>query len=161
MKIILRSGLKVRTNNKTLALDSNGKADVHLISHAHSDHVVKRKNCKVLCSPETASLIMHRYTNSFKFLDSLDDVEMLNSGHIYGSRSFFIQDGTSLLYTGDFCDQDRFFLKKARLKKADALVIETTYGDPAYQFPNQEEELKRARDWVEDTLRRNNILLLN
>lgn len=161
MEIILRNGLKVQTKNKLLALDSNGTADVHLISHAHSDHVVKRKDCTVFCSPETASLIMHRYSNSFNFVKSVKGVEMLDSGHIYGSKAFFIQNGDSLLYTGDFSDQNRLFLKKAKLKKADNLIIETTYGDPVYKFPNQEQELQKARDWIKDTLKTNSVLLLN
>lgn len=158
MQIFLKSGLKIKALGKTFAIDSNGKADYHLISHAHSDHVPKAD--KVLCSPETASLIMHRYTTTMKFKHQLNGIELLNSGHILGSRSFFIQDGSSVLYTGDFSNKNRLFLKKAQLKKADNLIIETTFGTPTYSFPDQEQELLRARSWIEQTLQRNSVLLL-
>ncbi len=161
MDLYVDRGLKLKLGDRVLSLDSGGKADCYFISHAHSDHVLSRKKAKVFCSKETASLIVHRYEKAFDFVYGTPfKAELLDSGHILGSKALYIANGYSLLYTGDFSTQRRAFMKPAKFKKADTLVIESTFGSPLYVFPNQEEELGRLKDWVQDTLRNHSVLVM-
>ncbi len=57
------------------------------------------------------------------------------AGHCLGSAMLLAEDGqSSLLYTGDFKLGESATAQKADLPKAEILVIESTYGDPAYRL---------------------------
>jgi len=59
-----------------------------------------------------------------------------------GSRAALIEN--EVLYTGDVSIQDRAYMKGFQPVKADKLIVESTYGIPAYRLPNQEKKsLKR------------------
>ena len=81
------------------------------------------------------------------------NVELLNAGHIAGSRAALIDDGEqTYLYTGDISTRDRFYLRGFEPPNADVLVIESTYGKPEYVFPEQETLEQEIVDWLDDTL---------
>ena len=163
MKVWRDKGIKVEMDGETISLDSGGEADYYLMSHAHSDHLIRRKNVDIFCSKETASLVMHRYEREFKFKNEkniIPDIKFIDSGHILGSKSFYLADGETLLYTGDFSNQNRLFLKKADYKQADNLILETTFGKNVYTFPNQAGELDRLKDWVEDGLKQSSVIVM-
>ncbi|MCI0540239.1 MAG: ATP-dependent DNA ligase [Verrucomicrobiales bacterium] len=126
-------------------------ADRVFISHAHSNHTGVHR--EVILSGPTAKLMRSRLAGEWiehvlpfgqatEFKTTGDDsfkVTLLPAGHIFGSAMSFIEaEGQSLLYTGDFklrrglsaepCDP-------GRAKGSDVLIMETTYGRPAYQFP--------------------------
>ncbi len=62
------------------------------------------------------------------------------AGHCLGSAMLLAKDGErSLLYTGDFKLRPSLTAAAAELPHADTLVIESTYGDPAYRLPPREE----------------------
>ena len=130
------SGLLLKHGGKKYAIDKvprNIAADIHLVSHAHTDHLPKASNLRVLASDETISLARERGCRYLKVdEDKYKDIEMIESGHILGSRAFLI-DG-KILYTGDINIYDRLFLKGFKPPQADILIIEATYGDARYRF---------------------------
>ncbi|MFB6207767.1 MAG: MBL fold metallo-hydrolase RNA specificity domain-containing protein [Candidatus Nanohaloarchaea archaeon] len=130
-------------------MDSRSAAGkVNFVSHAHMDHVHTGSG-KVVCSDLTGKLAEAR---TGKRLDrvSREDIELVPSGHILGSRAALFNDGR-YLYTGDFSPRSRAYLDGFEPPSAEVLVMEATYGIPAYRFPEQEELESRIVEWMEDT----------
>jgi putative mRNA 3-end processing factor len=156
-------GVKISLGDLEIACDSRGggQADLYFISHAHSDHVAKRTlNSKILCSRETASLLINRFLITPKISDELElPLKLISSGHILGSSALLIEGGQRILYTGDFCLEDRFFLQGFRPPRAELLIIESTYGKPEFVFPKPREVIKEAKDWIECELRKGNSVV--
>src|SRR5436853_6784469 len=68
------------------------------------------------------------------------DLMLLPAGHIFGSAQFFLFAGNeTLLYTGDFKLRSGKSAEPAEWRKADTLIMETTFGVPRYRFPPTEE----------------------
>ena len=61
---------------------------------------------------------------------------LIPAGHIFGSAQclIFADEGT-LLYTGDFKLRPGKSAEQAEWRKAETLVMETTFGLPRYRFP--------------------------
>lgn len=134
--------------DKHYVLDSrSSKGDVNFVSHAHSDHALKT-DCEAVCSKLTGKLIEERFNTRIKRLEH-SKVELIDSGHILGSTAALVDKET--LYTGDVSTRDRAYLKGFKPVKAEKLVIEATYGVPAYRFPKQKEIEKTIQDWIQDT----------
>jgi len=130
------NGIVIDTNKYRYALDKvpkNVSADIYMISHAHTDHLPSGRNIQVLSSKETLELAKTRgYSYNALDQDKYRDIEMIENGHILGSRAFLI-DG-KILYTGDLNIFDREFLKGFKPPQADILIIEATYGKRRYIF---------------------------
>lgn len=130
------NGLVIDTPRQRYALDKvprNVGADLYLVSHAHTDHLPTGQNLSVIMSKETLELAVVRgYNYGLQDIDKHKDIEMIENGHILGSRAFLI-DG-KILYTGDINIFDREFLRGFRPPQADILVIEATYGTRKYIF---------------------------
>lgn len=61
---------------------------------------------------------------------------LLPAGHILGSAMAFVEAaGESLLYTGDFKLHPNLCAEPCEPRRADYLVMETTFGRPRYQLP--------------------------
>jgi len=117
-------------------LDPHGqaRADYTFVSHAHIDHMhTPSKSEKVIASLETRELARARGYDLGRTLEEAEGVELLDSGHILGSRAIRIQE--EVYYTGDASGRQRAFLGKCRTRQARVLVMETTYGAPEYIFP--------------------------
>lgn len=160
MELISGKHIKVKTKKFLLSLDhASNNSDYSFLSHAHSDHLVKTKN-KVLCS-EPTEIISELRGCSIKRLESLKGVELLNSGHILGSKSLLLNDnGQRLLFTADFSTKNRGFIKGFKPVKCDTLIIESTFGKPYFLFPDYKSEMRRARDFVEDNMKKNYLTVL-
>jgi putative mRNA 3-end processing factor len=59
---------------------------------------------------------------------------MLDAGHTIGSRMFHFKE-QNILYTGDFRTIDGY-CGKAKPVKCDTLIIESTFADEKFIFPN-------------------------
>ncbi len=153
MEIVDTKRLAIKANNKIFALDSNYKsADLHFLSHGHSDHLIRTDN-KVLCTKPTEEISKIRgYVIERR--EGIEGVKLLDNGHILGSVALLIEGKEKILFTGDFSLRDRAFLKGFKPVRSDILIIESTFGSPSYIFPDQKEEEKRARDYVEDNLKK-------
>lgn len=117
------------------------------VSHAHADHVARHH--EVILSEPTARLmaarlggerIMHvlPWGETRTFAGSAGDfrVTLLPAGHILGSAMSLIErGGETLLYTGDFKLRPTPAAEPCQPRRADVLIMETTFGRPAYEFP--------------------------
>ncbi len=132
-------GLKL--TKADLAVDFKRRMPRGFISHAHNDHMARHQYA--LCTPATARLYQHRLgMRDVLELPYRTPVEWggmrlttFPAGHCLGSAMLLAEDGDqSLLYTGDFKLTESLTCERAELPKADILVIESTYGQPAYRF---------------------------
>jgi len=135
-----------------------------VISHAHSDHVAAHR--EVILSAPTARLMQARVpgmrqehvlnfgeARHFIGTELNFDLTLLPAGHIFGSAMPLIQtDGQTLLYTGDFKLRPGLSAEKCEPRRADVLIMETTYGRPHYQFPPAEEVIKGVLRFCREAL---------
>lgn len=78
---------------------------------------------------------------------------LLPAGHILGSAQFFFEtDAGSLLYTGDFKLAPGLAAEPCQWRRADTLVMETTFGLPHYRMPPREAVAAQAVAFSRETL---------
>ena len=153
MTVQYRDGIEIHLSDGTRVVcdadDPDG--DVNVVTHAHGDHYPEGEATAV-CSRLTADLAtarrdtpLHRTTD--------DRVELVPAGHVAGSRAALVTDpdGTRYLYTGDVCTRSRFYLEGFDPPDADVLVVEATYGEPGYAFPDHDAVAAGIRSWLADT----------
>jgi DNA ligase-1 len=124
------------------------------VSHAHSDHVAAHR--EVILSAPTAKLMQarvpgqrHEHILNFGEPHQIEtanksfQITLLPAGHIFGSAMGLIEhEGEALLYTGDFKLRRGLSAEPCEPRKADILIMETTYGRPKYVFPPTQDVLK-------------------
>jgi Cft2 family RNA processing exonuclease len=128
------------------------------ISHAHTDHARRHKNA--FLTAETLALIAApRRPHSPRVLELGEPVQinggtatLLASGHMLGSAQILFEDGGRLLYTGDL----KLRLGAARpqtvVPRADVLILESTYGLPAFRFPDPDSIVELIAIWCRKAL---------
>lgn len=129
-------------------------AEIVFVSHAHSDHTGAHR--EVILSAPTARLMSariggKRVENILPFGETREfsgghipfRLTLLPAGHILGSAMAFIEaGGETLLYTGDFKLRPGLAAEICEPRRADYLVMETTFGRPEYEFPPAETVLR-------------------
>lgn len=133
-----------------LWLDTRRAKENGFVSHAHSDHFARHQN--ILCSEPTAHILRARYQVAEERLhprpyhEPLEvggfQLQLLPAGHILGSAMLHVTrtaDGASLLYTGDFKVRRSLTAEEPVFRRADILVMETTFGNPSWVFPSETE----------------------
>ncbi len=119
-------------------------------SHAHSDHAPRRPvGDGLIASKETRGLLGFPGEGKREFEFNGLRFRMLNAGHILGSSQLCVEDGFTLVYTGDMNLAGGLTTGKADVPKCDVLILEATFGSPRYVFPPRAEVLKEIRDWAE------------
>lgn len=128
-----------------------------VISHAHADHAISG-NHTVFCTPATAAFMELRYGknaasvfNKFDFDDAFDvsgvRVTLVPAGHMLGSAQVLMEYGdTRYLYTGDYKVQPDATCEPIEWVKADVLITESTFANPAVQHPDPVDEIKKLND---------------
>lgn len=142
------------TNGETVVCDGERTGDgVRVLSHAHGDHLYRDDPGAVICSDLTAALARVRREDTPLERRTHPAVELFDAGHVPGSSATRITDpdGTRYLYTGDLSIRDRFYLEGFEPVDADVLVIEATYGEPAYVLPPQETVEREIVEWLDGT----------
>ena len=158
----IRDGIRFELDSgRTVAADaSNPDADVNLLSHAHGDHLYANPPERVVSSALTLDLAAIRRPDQPRpAIDDPPEVTMYEAGHVPGSRAFLVEDERRILYTGDCSVRDRFSLVGFEPPEADVLIIESTYGKPAYRFPSQSAVEAEIEDWLRETGDRPVLLL--
>jgi putative mRNA 3-end processing factor len=148
-KISLRDGITVDYGAMSYALDPKApsRTDYTFVSHAHLDHVqVPDPRSKVLASKETGMLAKARGFDLGRTTETAEDVKLLDSGHILGSRAICI--GDEVLYTGDAAGRDRAFLGRCKTKKARIMITESTFGKSNYVFPPVSQVVKEVNSTI-------------
>src|SRR5204863_5105296 len=81
------------------------------------------------------------------------DLMLLPAGHIFGSAQCFISAGNeTLLYSGDFKLRPGKSAEPAQWRKADTLIMETTFGLPRYRFPPTERVINQIIAFCQETI---------
>jgi putative mRNA 3-end processing factor len=152
--VTLSDGIEIElaTGERFVADASEPDGDLVFVSHAHGDHLYDAPPGTVLCSDLTARLAARRREDvPLEYRTDHPRVELLPSGHVPGSRAALVDDGERrFLYTGDVSTRDRFWLAGFEPVAADVLVVESTYGEPAYEFPAQDVLEDRIVSWFDE-----------
>lgn len=146
-----------------------------LISHAHADHIdrldyFEGMNIPIITHPMTASLkdkLFKTFENVILLVDkgtiNLNNIKVtaFNSGHCGGSLMYFIEssEGT-ILFTGDINDQSCTSTYPPISMKCDVLIIEASFGDPKYIFPNRSVVEKEIYDYLNDSFEKSDTILM-
>lgn len=151
----LRDGIEITCESgDTIHLDGSPVSGPAVLSHAHGDHLIDEAH-PLIASPLTAVLAAVRQNTTPRELTDHPAVDLVNAGHIAGSRAVHVTDqqtGRTYLYTGDCCTRDRFYLDGFVPMAADVLIIESTYGKPTYRFPPTDVVVSKIKDWLADTM---------
>lgn len=126
-------------------------SDIDFISHAHSDHVAAAKSSKeVLSSRETEELLHTAY--GIRVNPHMGNgFELLDSGHMLGSKQLYIKDigdGRSLSYSGDYQMRKSMACNPIRTKHADIAVVDSTYPNRYVTFEDRDAVKERIQEWV-------------
>ena len=147
--VTANGGIQVDLGKVRYALDphSRARADYTFVSHAHMDHMhAPSKGERIIASDATRELARARGYDLGETTEGAEGVELLDSGHILGSRAIRIED--EVYYTGDASGRARAFLGKCRTRQARILVMETTYGTPEYVFPSTAKLVKEVNGLI-------------
>lgn len=154
-------GIQVELGKTRYVLDPHAhvRADYTFVSHAHIDHMhTPAKNERIIASSVTSELAKARGYDLGDTSEAAEGVELLDSGHILGSRAIRIQD--EVYYTGDASGRARAFLGKCKTRQARILVTETTYGTPEYIFPSTAKLVKEVNTLIASAYDRGNPVVL-
>ena len=134
-----------------------GPDETVFVSHAHSDHTAR--HARVVFSAPTQKLMRARipgkraeHVLGFGSRASAADlgpgtsdfgITLLPAGHIFGSAMSLVEtESGSLLYTGDFKLRPCLTAEICGPRRADTLVMETTFGLPRYVLPPTDEVVR-------------------
>jgi len=143
----------LHVNGLNIALDRKERgADLDFISHAHSDHVAGAKSAKaVVASNQTIELVNGTYGINIHNSPKIENAELIDSGHMLGSKQLLINDeisGKGVLYSGDFLLQESMAAPKILIKKADVLIIDSTYPYPEVTFDERNNVESELQEWT-------------
>ena len=159
--VAANGGIQVDLGRTRYSLDPHGhvRADYTFVSHAHIDHMHSpSRSERVITSAVTRELAGARGYDLGETMEEADGVELMDSGHILGSRA--IRIGDEVYYTGDASGRARAFLGKCRTRQARILVMETTYGTPGYVFPSTAKLVKEVNGLIASAYDRGNPVVL-
>jgi Cft2 family RNA processing exonuclease len=122
------------------------------VSHAHTDHA-RRHRLGLLTAETLALLGQARRPREAIALEpgrphhlAGSSVTVYSAGHMLGSAQLvFEHDGVRLLYTGDL--KLRTLTGQTAIPEAEVLIIESTYGQPHFRFPDPEAALEAVALW--------------
>jgi putative mRNA 3-end processing factor len=168
LQIVCKNRINININGSKLLLDPKSmkeQADCIFISHGHSDHLptssYRPKELPPIVSSEaTSHIFLKRKKYPIEPVDSWENdvlsINIIAGGHTFDSTAAVIDDkltGRKIIYTGDVNIQTRAYLKGFKPEKCDILILEGTYGDKNYIFPSFDEQIKLAREFVQEQLR--------
>jgi len=183
VKIIKNSGIHLIADDVHVVIDPTSvraanEADLILISHAHSDHhpsSLKNVTPLKLMSEPTYLLLSNKKKgpishfhllkpfqtprDEFVFEKNGDAIRIQAhpAGHVVGSMQFLISfNGEKVIYTGDFCLDDRCGMEKSMILQAEngTLIIDSTYFDKVDSFPSRKRTYVRLLRWLHQNFKK-------
>jgi len=147
-----------------IALDSSGSlGNVCFVSHAHSDHMraIRNKERRILASKPTFALAGVDEIDAGEIALDGVKIDMLPSGHMLGARQLRVEwDSQSFTYTGDLKLSESLTAERAQVRETDYLLLEGTFGNPRYKFPDRAEIYERIASFVSKNYNDGHIVLL-
>lgn len=149
----------IRLKGTSLWLDATRVKDWSFVSHAHQDHVAAHRN--IICSSHTSKLFRRQMPKArimaYPFRTPFDHdqlrLELYPAGHILGSSQILIEKNrTRIVYTGDFKLRKNLTAEPAVPIPCDVLIMECTFGRPAYVFPEREIVVRQIVQFIEDAV---------
>jgi putative mRNA 3-end processing factor len=125
-----------------------------VISHAHADHAIPG-NQEVWSTDATWGMMKLRYKdrlkskfNSVAFRDKFEingvKIQLFPAGHMLGSAQIVIDhEGVKYCYTGDYKMRADASCEPFEVVPCDVLITETTFADPSYSHPTEEDEMAK------------------
>ncbi len=144
-----------------------------VVTHAHYDHLAGHR--EIWASTRTARLLQERVPKRTKIraipfgkavaLGGGASFTLVPAGHILGSAMVWVErrvggKETRLLYTGDFKLRGGKTSEKCEPKRADVLVMETTFGRPEYRFPAEEKVVGEMISFCHRAVREGKVPIL-
>ncbi len=165
-----RSGILLKYGTLKIGLDVGLEDGLTLLSHSHADHVTDLARARHVVTTEATLETLRVRGGKTNWTVSLLEygenlvegnirVTSLNAGHVLGSSMFLIEidNGPSILYTGDFNVVDSVVHSAAMAVEADVLVTEATYGAPKWIFPERSHVHTMIVDSANEVLTRDKI----
>jgi putative mRNA 3-end processing factor len=138
-------------------IDPTEPVALAVISHAHADHAVSGNN-EVYCTGATAAFMQLRYAKNAAKVFNIAAyhapfeikgirITFIPAGHMLGSAQVLLEyEDVRYLYTGDYKLQPDETCEPIEWIKADVLITESTFADPAVLHPDPVEEIKKLND---------------
>lgn len=165
LRIIAGNRIGISFNNSKILLDPKVSDFISFVSHAHSDHSPFQIFKEPIATFATNNLIKVRnpYFES-KVVKENEwinfnnfEAKLVSSGHMLGATQIIIQTKDfKIVYTSDVKLNPSLTSKKIKIEDCDILILEATYGDPFFKFPDYEELKNDFLHWVENNLKKGN-----
>lgn len=156
----------IRISMKFDVVGFDWKGKVAFQSHAHTDHfasgkIVYATKPTIFLSHLRNSTLYSQVEYGKRFYIGDYKAKLYPSGHMLGSAGIkiWLDEGT-LYYTGDIKLERLRTAERAKIPKADFLIIEATFGVPMYSFPEPRKVEKEIIWYVEDQLDRGKIPII-
>ncbi len=146
-----------------ISLDARDpSADLNFVSHAHMDHIGGlRRNTVAIASEITKELVEARTKIKMDLVPTPKNMQLLNAGHILGSTQLYAESkdsGYSIVYTGDFQMRESPIAGRAECKRADVVVIDSTYPYEDVEFEDKEEVITAIQRYCTNKLDKGIVL---
>ncbi|MBD1431302.1 exonuclease [Sphingobacterium sp. DN00404] len=138
-------------------IDAMCPVEKNIISHAHGDHATNGHQ-KMYATAVTFAFMKNRFPKmventveviTFERPFTLRNVHItfFPAGHILGSAQVLMEyQGVKYLYTGDYKLQEDATCEPIILTRADVLITESTFANPAVSHPAVEKEILKLKD---------------
>ncbi|TYP93144.1 putative mRNA 3-end processing factor [Sphingobacterium allocomposti] len=145
-------------------IDAMLPVERNIISHAHGDHATAGHR-RMYATLPTFAFMKNKYpkmTDASQHVVSYGDplqfgdvrVTLFPAGHMLGSAQILMEfEDVRYLYTGDYKLQNDITCEPIEVRKADVLITESTFANPAVKHPDFREEILKLKD------RQSNIML--
>lgn len=131
------------------------------VSHAHADHTAGHQG--FLATGATADLMALRYKRAAGRHVAYGQavhaegyrITLFPAGHCLGSSQMLVEveaTGLRVVYTGDFKLGPNPTAEPCTIVPCDVLVMESTFGEPHFAFPEAEEALESLRLFIDRCL---------
>lgn len=146
----------IRLLGTEIFLDPSLPRPIAVVSHGHSDHT--GRHGRFIATPATAAFLRIREGSDLRgterpygkrHCEENYEIELYPAGHVLGSAMVRVEsEAGSLLYTGDFRLRPSITAEPASVPRADAVIMEATFGAPKWRFPPRSDTTGRLVETV-------------